>query len=80
MSDMASFGFSNRIRFIIFRADAAIYLDSLLGIFYLRGRMTAGYHYSNIDEINSSILCCTEASSVTAQFTATWQALLGLIP
>ena len=37
-------------------------------------------NYSKIEDTNSSILLCTEVSSVTAQFTATWHALLGAIP
>ena len=36
--------------------------------------------YSKIEAITSSILLWIDLSSVTAQFTATWQALRGLIP
>ena len=36
--------------------------------------------HSKIDEMSSSILLCTEVSSVTPQLTATWQARLGAIP
>ena len=41
-----------------------------------RGRL----RYSKIDVVNSSMLRWMLKSSVTAQFTATWQARLGAMP